>query len=69
MVVESPVELPPLAYTIDTDSIDALFTPATASSIPRELRLTFPYERWQVTVDGTGEIVVSLRPGFEATND
>lgn len=69
LVVESAIDLPPLAHTIDTDSLDSLFTSPVDTPPPRELRLTFPYERWEVTIIGTGEIVISARPGYELLSD
>lgn len=69
LVVESPIDLPPLAHTIDTDSLDSLFTPDVDTPPPGELRLTFPYERWQVTITGAGEIIICARPGYELLSD
>jgi hypothetical protein len=69
LVAESALDLPPLAHTIDTDSLDALFTTGgdtTGTTPPSELRLTFPYLQWQVTVTGAGEIVIGARSGREA---
>jgi hypothetical protein len=68
LVAESAVDLPPLAYSIDTDSLDALF--AAGDSAPAtELRLTFPYQQWQVTVTGDGEIVISGPPRNRLSSD
>lgn len=69
LIVESAIDLPPLAHTIDTDSLDSLFTPDVDTPPPRELRLTFPYERWQVSITGMGEIIISVRPGYELLSD
>ncbi|WP_372909974.1 HalOD1 output domain-containing protein [Salinigranum sp.] len=68
LVVESAIDLPPLAYSIDTDSLDALFATRTGPP-PSELRLTFPYQRWQVTVSGAGEICISDRSEPEMETD
>lgn len=68
LVVESAIDLPPLAYSIDTDSLDALFTSHTDPP-PSELRLTFPYQQWQVTVSGTGEIFISNRSDQQVPTD
>ena len=69
LVAELSIDLPPLAHSIDTDSLDGLFGSGASSPPPVELRLTFPYEQWQVTVAGTGEIVVGVRPGYELAHD
>lgn len=58
-------DLPPLAFVVDTDSLDALFSPQLGRTPPDTLRLSFPYETWEVTVVGTGEIIVSVAQGYE----
>ncbi len=68
LVVESAIDLPPLAHSIDTDSLDGLFTPH-AGPPASDLRLTFPYQQWHVTVTGTGEILISDRSGRQLPND
>jgi hypothetical protein len=68
LVVESAIDLPPLAHSIDTDSLDALFAPHTGPPAS-ELQLTFPYQQWKVTVSGTGEISISDRSEHRVPND
>jgi hypothetical protein len=69
LVVDEEEALPPLGRRIDTDSIDALFSPQFGSDPPAELELSFPYERWLVTVSGAGEIVISARSDHEIPSD
>ena len=63
-----PIDLDPLYHSIDPDAIDSLFD-ASASSVPSEgTRVTFTYERCEVTV--TGESVnVSSRSNTATTSD
>ena len=69
LVVGEYDDLPPLAESVDTDSLDALFSTRFGSAPEPELELTFPYQQWLVTVSGAGEIVVSARPDTEIPSD
>lgn len=68
-VTDRADDLPPLGEQIDTDAVDALFSTHFGTAPEPAVRLSFPYEEWQVTVSGTGEIVVGLRPGREIASD
>jgi hypothetical protein len=69
LVTDRTKDLPPLGERIDTDAVDALFSTHFGTAPEPAVRLSFPYEEWQVTVSGTGEIVVGLRPGREIARD
>jgi hypothetical protein len=58
---DAVVDLPPLAHSVDTDAVDALFAPRFGAVPPTGIRLTFPYQDWEVTVFGSGDIVVAQR--------
>jgi hypothetical protein len=62
-------DLPPLGEQIDTDAVDALFSTHLGIAPEPDVRLSFLYEEWQVTVSGTGEIVVGPGPGREIASD
>jgi len=53
----SPVDLPPLADYVDPDALEAFFSGSPDEVATR--RLTFEYEGYTVTVDGTGHVRIN----------
>jgi len=50
--------LEPLYESVDPDALDALFEAKDSSATPGELTVTFTVAERQVTVHGSGEVVV-----------
>jgi hypothetical protein len=53
----SPVDLPPLADYVDPDALEAFFSGSSNEVAARSL--TFEYEGYTVTVDGTGHVRIN----------
>lgn len=50
-----PLELPPLYKAIDADALNQLFRAEPSST---EIRVSFQYEGCEVTIKGSGEVIV-----------
>lgn len=59
-----PLNLGPLHDAVDPDALDAIFS-STGATEWTDVQVTFRLDGTEVTVRGTGEVVV--RPGTEAT--
>jgi hypothetical protein len=53
-----PNVLPPLSEMLDTDALDAMFTPVDGTTTDGHGRITFEYSMSQVTIDGSDQITV-----------
>jgi hypothetical protein len=51
-------ELTPIVEAIDPDALNAVFDSWPGGSGRRDVHVTFPYEGYEVTVDGDGTILL-----------
>jgi len=51
-------DLPPLFEAVDTDALEALFSPSPDDPSRFEGTVTFPYAGWRITVSADGSVTV-----------
>lgn len=59
------LDLPPLYHAIDPDALEAVLRRPDSDIAPAQRRVQFSYAGYRITVDGSGEVSLSLEASVE----